>query len=220
MLERALFWGLSVLSRLGLYEHHQKQKNLIMNNLTKISWLIGLLAVILMFLLNNLSHRKAVGQVQTAVLNIYKDRLVAKHELIRLYRILHEKELSLYDSATVAPDAELAIANIIERYQATYLTKEEQAIFSTLRTELAKLTDLYAQPGRVRAKMLAIERNLHLVDRLVQIQMEEGERQLFLSKDAMTSIKLTTNFQLGFLIMLMILVPVFLWFGPQAKKGA
>lgn len=194
----------------------------------KVKWVLGILVVFFLIVSTNLIDSKNFAKVKESVGAIYEDRLVAKDLVYELSLLIQEKEIALAKSDSSFYDRRVAVVNneiqdLLVSFLETKLTKPEAVVFHDLESNLQKLqtdeANYYAldAEGKVLAEkhLDEVKKNLH---ELSKIQMEEGRKQLFISKKAMDSVELFTQMEIFFLIILAIAIQIIILYNPKPSK--
>ncbi len=113
------------------------------------------------------------------------------------------------------------IGDYLTEFAETKLTSAEERTFERLKNSLLRLNQVETATfagdgsGTELADALAIVRNQ--LDDLAAIQMEEGRRKLQLSKKALGSVELFTQFEIGALVVMAILIQILILYTPNIK---
>ena len=141
-----------------------------------------------------------------------------------MYKAVQEKKIAII----TADEAFLGQRNgavnknletLMERYEATKLTKNEAVAFESLRENIQALwsseaatKDSFSGNVKLLGMIAQIEANL---DELSEIQISEGRRQVSISKRATDSIELFTQLEVYVLIFLAIVIQVIILYKPR-----
>ncbi len=185
---------------------------------TKIRWAASILLVFFIVLVTNLIDRDNFKRLNYSVRTIYEDRIVASDLLFEMAMVINEKQIAIIlndslDFQKKYEKANLDLNNLIERYEQTRLTENEQFVFNRLKDDIINLKRLeqsYTFSDHTDATNLLQnieEITQHLYD-LSKIQLEEGKRQVSLSNQAMDTIDLLTQGEIVFLVLMAILIQV------------
>lgn len=193
--------------------------------LTKLKWILGISLVFLLIAATNLVDRSNFVQVKESVVTIYEDRLIAKDLIMDMYKSIQLKKVAILttDEQFFAQENQAVnghLNTLIERYEGTRLTDNEEDVFESLKTNIESLleteSDLNVNATQARSKLLAtigeIEVNL---DDLSDIQISEGRRQVSITKRATDSIELFTQLEIYVLIFLAIVIQVIILYRPS-----
>ena len=193
----------------------------------KLKWVLGILMVFLLIITTNLIDKDNFVRVRDSVVTIYEDRLVANDIIFEMLTLVQEKELaiSLHDS-TFFESQNTAVNNnlrtLISRFEQTKLTTKEAAVFSDLKKNVRDLTAAEKQVvnaeshdnSRLLKYIAALKVNLN---DLSKIQLNEGSRQMSISKRAVDTVELFTHIEIYFLIFLAIIIQIIVMYQPKKK---
>lgn len=178
--------------------------------------------VFILIITTNLIDRDNFRRINDSVVAIYEDRLVAKDLIFEFSRLIQEKEIALtaqdfhfYTGRNKTINTE--IEGLTLDYLETRLTKKEERVFHELQDNLKILT---AYEEEVQAdRSVAIMKQINIVKdnlhELSKIQLEEGRRQVAISKKAMATVELFTQLEIYFLIVLAILIQFIIIYKPR-----
>jgi hypothetical protein len=191
----------------------------------KVKWVLGILLVFALILTTNLIDQNNFIRVRDSVETIYEDRLVAKDLIFQISEIIHDKEMALATRDTVYFSSENGFANdqlkeLIAQYEVTKLTKKEVQEFDELQSNLVSLflteqryaTDPQLTTGILTTKISDVNQNLK---NLSKIQMSEGNRQLAISRRAVSNVELFTQIEIYFLVVLAIAIQIIVMYQPK-----
>jgi hypothetical protein len=114
------------------------------------------------------------------------------------------------------------VANLVKRYEQTKMTPEEEAMFDDFKSNYENLknaekafidSEFYEKKSLFTA-IYEVKKNLH---RLSKIQLNEGGRQMSISKNALNSVELFTTIEINILIFLAILIQIIVIYNPKKK---
>jgi hypothetical protein len=191
----------------------------------KVKWVLGILVVFVLIVATNLIDRNNFLQVKDSVVTIYEDRLVANDLLFELLKMVQEKELAFAqkDSAFYVKNNKAVDQNMqrfVLRFEQTRLTTEEQKIFDSFKNNVQKLVRLeaayiqskFTETNSLTKQFSDVKDDLY---DLSKIQLDEGERQMFLSKKAIDTVELFTQLEIYMLIFLAIVIQVIVIYKPK-----
>ena len=189
----------------------------------KIKWILAILVVFVLILATNLIDKRNFNSIRDSIVTIYEDRLIAKDIINEVSNAVHKKELALVtgDSAFYKSENESvnhSIDNQIKRYKNTKLTEQERKVFEDLKKNIQLLLDAEksnAPDQRIQEYIEDVKENLSA---LSEIQLDEGKKQLMLSKRAMDSIELFTDIEIYILIALAILIQIIVLYQPKKRR--
>lgn len=195
----------------------------------KIKWILGITMIFVLVITTNLIDRNNFIRVKESVVNIYEDRLVANHLIYNISESIYDKKVSLLDNDTVFYLKNLKANNEkiqkdIESFEQTKLTIKEAEIFDELKNNLKKLKILeekyvlqnFTEDQKLLKLLNEINDNL---DDLSKIQLDEGSRQMDISKQAIQTVELFTQLEIYFLIGLAILIQIIILYKPKNQKS-
>lgn len=191
----------------------------------KAKWILGILMVFILILSTNLIDKNNFVRVKDSVVAIYEDRLVAKGLIFDMSRDFHEKEIAAIqlDTSFYLKKNKLInsdIEQLIARFKETKLTKQEGIIFTDFEENFALLKE--SETTLVNSNFsdkIAFNEQISkiktLLNNLSKVQLDEGKRQMFISKKALDTVELFTQIEIYFLIFLAIVVQVIIMYTPK-----
>jgi preprotein translocase subunit SecG len=196
-----------------------------MNFLTKLKWILGILLIFFVIVATNLVDRNSFSLVKESVATIYEDRLVAKNLIFNMYKVLQEKKLN---AVTAKPFATTELAGqqkelnlLVDRFDKTKLTREEGVIYTDFKTELENLFALEKNEKVMEVDNAAYLKQLSVLERslnqLANIQLEEGNRQVSISRKALNTVDLFTKIEIYLLIILAVIIQVIIMYNPKKE---
>lgn len=179
-----------------------------MTTFGKIKSIVAVLIVFLLILATNIIDKDNFARIEASVESIYDDQLMTKDAIRDLTKCIYEKEIAYLRKDTVyfkmkkdlanqqikmhLRDCEEGEVNRKEGIVLKELRKHSDDIIAMENTDVAFL-DQDAYYNRLRVIQEEI-------DKLGQIQMDEGRRQKMVSRDAMESTKLFSRIEVYLLI--------------------
>lgn len=199
-----------------------------MNFFNKIKWILGILIVFVLIITTNLIDRNNFVRVRDSVVTIYEDRLIVKGIIYDISKTIQEKEVAVAKSDTSFfntenPKINKELEGLISNYEKTKLTDEENRNFNDLKVHLKDLkvsekqfidSDL-SDKSAINNDINAIKANL---DDLSRIQLDEGNKQMAISKRAIDTVELFTQMEIYFLIFLALLIQIIIIYQPKDKS--
>jgi hypothetical protein len=194
--------------------------------LNKIRWILGIAVVFFLILATNYVDRNNFRKVNDTIETIYEDRLVAKKLVFDMSQITRQKELanvkrdSLFFKNSVS-DLNTEMRGIIAKFDQTELIPTEAATLGKLKNEQADLERLEATlASKFNEQNLKDHlRLLNILDRKLQrladIQIDEGRRQLFAAKKTERSMNFLNTVEVYVLVVLAILVQIIILYNPE-----
>lgn len=195
-----------------------------MTILSKIKWIASILLVFFIVLITNIIDRDNFNKLSNSVTTMYEDRIVASDLIFEMSRLVQDKQIAAVTNDTAFFQTKnnalnLEIDNLIDRYKQTKLTDREKFVFDQLQEELKKLEQKEQSNPTIETTDLlkSLDKvNQHLYD-LSKIQLQEGNRQLFISGKAKDSINLFTQVEIIFLILMAIIIQIIILYNPKGK---
>jgi hypothetical protein len=191
----------------------------------KLKWILGILMVFVLIIATNLIDRNNFLRVKDSVITIYEDRLVAKDLIFDIYTSVQEKELAVATSDSVFflernDQVNNHIQGLVSRFEKTKLTVEEGHILQDLKTNLETLSksettfvkSKFAQKSTLNSQISNVKENLY---DLSEIQLNEGKKQMSISKKAIDSVELFTQLEIYVLIFLAIIIQIIVIYKPK-----
>ena len=198
-----------------------------MKLLDKIKWTLGILLVFILIATTNLIDRNNFLQVKESVETIYQDRLIAKDLILDIYKAVQEKEIALITADANFFQSRNNVLNeevkqLIESFEHTKLTENEERVFGRLRDGFDELTrkeanlvaNQFSQSEDLLQRVRKIEGDLYA---LSDIQISEGSRQVSITKRATDAIEFFTQLEIGMLLLLAILIQVIILYRPSKE---
>lgn len=194
----------------------------------KIKWVLGILMILSLIVITNLIDRNNFIRVKDSVETIYEDRLIAKDLIFEMYKAIQEKEMALALEDTTYfnqrnKTVNDAIKGLVVRFEQTKLTLEEDKVFKSLKTDFQTLksaeavfaTSGFKAKNKLKEQVLAIEEKLYM---LSKIQINEGKRQMSISKKAIDTVELFTQIEIYVLVFLAIVIQIIIMYNPKSGK--
>lgn len=194
----------------------------------KIKWALGILMIFILILSTNLIDRNNFVRVRDSVVTIYEDRLIANDLIFEMSKSIHEKEIAVTvtDSAFFNQtnlQVNTSMQSLISRFEQTKLTTEESKIFNDLKTNTQRLAHLeskfidagFGDDTQVMEYISKIKYNLSA---LSKIQLNEGRKQMSISKHAIDTVELFTQIEIYFLVFLAITIQIIVMYQPKEKS--
>ncbi len=188
----------------------------------KIKWVLGILIVFVIIVCTNIIDRNNFVRVKDSVVTIYEDRLIAHDLIVELLIKVQDKELayvtrdtSFFESRN--KEINTQISSLIEQYEQTKLTQEELEYFEQLKFHLLELfnNEEVPYPTYTSSTIQEIKTNLN---NLSKIQLDEGSRQMTISKRAINTVELFTEIEIYLLAFLAIVIQVIVMYNPKKKS--
>ena len=193
----------------------------------KIKWVLGILMIFTIILITNLIDRNNFVRVKDSVVTIYEDRIIANDLIFEVTKLVHEKEVavSLSDSVFFNQtnlNVNSNMQNLISRFELTKLTIEESKVFNELKNNFRTLINLentfinssFVDNNKVLKYISNIKFNLSA---LSKVQLNEGRKQMAISKHAIDKVELFTQIEVYFLVFLAIVIQIIVMYQPKEK---
>jgi hypothetical protein len=194
----------------------------------KAKWVLGILMIFILILSTNLIDRNNFVRVKDSVVTIYEDRIIANDLIFEMSKLVHEKEIAvvLLDSVffnqrnlKVNDD----IQSLISRFELTKLTSDESKIFEELKsnmTSLVKAEAVFVNSDLVNKNEAVkyISKIKYNLSGLSKVQLNEGRKQMSISKQAIDTVELFTQIEIYFLVFLAVVVQIVVMYQPKEKS--
>ena len=196
----------------------------------KIKWILGILIVFVLIVTTNLIDRNNFIRVRDSVVTIYEDRLVAKDLLFDISKSVHKKERAaiMADSvffSQINNEITEDIKGYVLRFEQTKLTDEESKIFDNLKDNLVLLEKSettfvqseFVQKAPLMDQISRVQTNL---EALSIIQLDEGRKEMSISRRAIDTVELFTQIEIYLLIFLAVVIQIIVMYKPKEKKSS
>lgn len=198
-----------------------------MSLFNKVKWVLGILMVFGIIAATNLIDKNSYLRMKKSVETIYEDRLLAKGYIFDIIVEVNEKEVAVAkgDTAffsTKNESVSLKIQDLVDRLSNTKLSQKEEKVLRDFVLHLEELEDFeraykkngYVNDNEVIKQLELINQDLRI---LSSIQLEEGERQLNISRKAIEDIELFTKIEIYVLIALAVMVQIIVMYNPKRR---
>ncbi|KAA5827659.1 chemotaxis protein [Algibacter amylolyticus] len=193
----------------------------------KIKWILGILMIFVLIIATNLIDKNNFVRVRDAVVTIYEDRLIANDLIFEMAKSVHQKELAVLVLDSTFFKSKNAKVNInlkalVSRFEDTKLTLKEANVFKDLKSNIEGLVAAENQflnsNFTNKAPVIGHIENLKAnLDDLSKIQLNEGSRQMSISKRALDTVELFTQIEIYILVFLAILIQIIVMYKPKEK---
>ncbi|PKB44935.1 chemoreceptor-like protein with four helix bundle sensory module [Cellulophaga sp. RHA19] len=193
----------------------------------KLKWILGILMIFVLIIATNLIDKNNFVRVRDSVVTIYEDRLIANDLIFEMLQLVQEKEIAVAVSdSTFFKDKNLKVntnlQSLVSRFEQTKLTTQETKVFDSYKNNLKTLIKSESQflstghnnKSKVVAQLKKIKTNL---SDLSKIQLNEGSRQMLISKRAVDTVELFTQIEIYFLVLLAIIIQIIVMYNPKEK---
>ena len=194
----------------------------------KLKWVLGILMIFVLIISTNLIDKNNFIRVRDSVVTIYEDRLIANDLIFDMLKSLQKKELAvkLEDSTFFKSQNSKINTNLqslVSGYEETKLTSEEARVFNDLKNNIQSLLDSenqfvnsdYIDNSKVASTIESLKTNL---SDLSKIQLNEGRRQMSISKRALESVELFTQIEIYILVLLAIVIQIIVMYKPKESS--
>jgi len=199
-----------------------------MNLLNKIRWFLAVSVVFVVVLATNLIDKNNFEKVEQSVDNIYNERILAKEILLELATKFHKNELAYALNDTTYLESENArindeITNSLQLFNRVGTTHQEQLAFNNLKKNHDRLIRYESQSqndgvlytSECAEIFSAINKN---INDLAEEQIKEGENQKRLAANAVNSVKLFSQIEIYFLILLVLVLQFIILYKPKTTS--
>ncbi|WP_338349838.1 MCP four helix bundle domain-containing protein [Nonlabens tegetincola] len=194
----------------------------------KLKWILGILIVFVLIIATNLIDKNNFTRVRDSVVTIYEDRIIASDLIFELQQSIHEKEVAivLRDSLFYKNQNSRVnqhIESLLARYDETKLTRKESKIYKNLKSNLADLMTLenkntsmnFLNKNEILAKIDNLKSNL---SDLSKVQLDEGGKQMSISKKALDTVEFFTQLEICILVVLAIVIQLIVMYNPKKTE--
>lgn len=194
----------------------------------KLKWILGILMIFVLIIATNLIDRNNFVRVRDSVVTIYEDRLIANDLIFEMLKSVQQKELAISVSDSTFFQNQNSKVNdnlqsLVSRFEQTKLTTEEAMVFMDLKRNVQSLIDSesqfmnsnYSDNSKIINHIESLKTNLN---ELSKIQLNEGSRQMSISKRAIDTVELFTQIEIYILVFLAILIQVIVMYKPKEKS--
>lgn len=194
----------------------------------KLKWILGILMIFVLIIATNLIDKNNFVRVRDSVVTIYEDRLIANDLIFEMLKSIQQKELAVSLSDSIFfQNQSLKINNnlqsLVSKFEQTKLTIEEAKVFKNLKENVQSLINSesqflnydYRDNSQILKNIESLKANLN---DLSKIQLNEGRRQMSISKRALDSVELFTQMEIYFLVFLAILIQIIVMYKPKEKS--
>ncbi|AIM59803.1 hypothetical protein KLA_11565 [Cellulophaga geojensis KL-A] len=194
----------------------------------KFKWILGILMIFVLIIMTNLIDKNNFVRVRDSVVTIYEDRLIANDLIFEKLKLVQEKEVAVktldstfYENRNLKVNDNLQ--SLISRFEETKLTSKEATVFNDFKSNVKVLQNAetkfinssYNSTSKVNSAINSLKTNL---SDLSKIQLNEGSRQMSISKRAVDSVELFTQIEIYMLVFLAIIIQIVVMYNPKEKK--
>lgn len=192
---------------------------------SKLKWILGILMIFVLIIATNLIDKNNFVRVRDSVITIYEDRLIANDLIFKIMNAAQEKEIAAVQlDSTFFQNKNFKVnknlQSLISRFEKTKLTPKEANVFNDLKENVQYLIKAeseflganYKDNSKIVSRIKRVKVNLN---DLSKIQLNEGSRQMSISKRALDTVELFTQIEIYFLVFLAVLVQVIVMYKPK-----
>jgi hypothetical protein len=194
----------------------------------KLKWILGILMIFVLIIATNLIDKHNFERVRDSVVTIYEDRLIANDLIFEMLKSIQKKELALSVSDSTFFKNNNSKVNdnlqdLVSKFEQTKLTNKEAVVFKNLKSNVGLLIDSEKQflnsDDNNRSQIINHIDSLktNLTD-LSKIQLNEGSRQMSISKRALDTVELFTQIEIYILVFLAILIQIIVMYKPKENS--
>jgi hypothetical protein len=185
------------------------------------------LALTIVFLLvyaTNRIDKNHFETVQNALITLHTDRVVAQDFIFEMNTIIYKKQLHFIDESPTNIHKSLndEFYILIEGFSNTKLTPKEETIFDELQIDFDKLILLEKKYLEGTAEKDAIINNLNIIKtdliQLSEIQTSESKHLTSIAQKSLDTNNLISNFEIGFLILIGLLIQFTIFYRVKKSK--
>ena len=196
-----------------------------MSFFNKIKWILGISMVFLLIIATNLIDKNNFTKLKDSVETIYQDRLLVKGLILDIKDIVHKKELANVERDSVFYTNQVEQLNqkmdlLISNFENTRLTKQEEKLLKQFKKDHKSLVRKEQQlssytTDKLKSLRPYIDQLKGDLKNLSAIQIQEGKKQMNISKKAIDTVELFTQIEIYFLIFLAIIVQIIVIYKPK-----
>ncbi|MGB0982127.1 MAG: MCP four helix bundle domain-containing protein [Winogradskyella sp.] len=193
----------------------------------KLKWILGILMIFVLIIATNLIDKNNFVRVRDSVVTIYEDRLIANDLIFEMLKSIQQKELAVVTSDSIFFQNQnfkvnANLQSLVARFEQTKLTSEEGKDFKDLKRNVESLIDSEIQflnsDSTNNYQIVNHIQNLKTnLNDLSKIQLNEGSRQMSISKRAIDTVELFTQMEIYILVFLAILIQIIVMYKPKEK---
>lgn len=198
---------------------------------SRISWIVGLIALLAMVITISNANVINCQKVQQSIHGINNDRLAVMGLIVELSSAMHEKELAAVTAdrnfyRNSNPELNEKVRVLLEKFWATRLTTKERSTLTEFQRKIEALVeteseldftgDAWSATGAqaLLKQIRSIKPDLSV---LSAIQSDEGNRKLLISVEASKNMKLTSQIGKYTAIAIVLVMIGVIFFQPRKK---
>jgi hypothetical protein len=185
---------------------------------------LALTIVFLLVFATNRIDKNHFETVQNALITLHTDRVVAQYFIFEMNTIIYKKQLHFIDGSPTNIHKSLndEFYILIEGFSNTKLTPKEEIIFDELQIDFDKLILLEKKYLEGTAEKNAIINNLNIIKtdliQLSEIQTSESKHLTSIAQKSLDTNNLISNFEIGFLILIGLLIQFTIFYRVKKSK--
>tara|TARA_R110001592_G_scaffold100574_2_gene285417 strand:+ start:91 stop:696 length:606 start_codon:yes stop_codon:yes gene_type:complete len=185
------------------------------------------LALTIVFLLvyaTNRIDKNHFETVQNALITLHTDRVVAQDFIFEMNTIIYKKQLHFIEESpsNIHKNLNDEFYILVEGFSNTKLTPKEETIFDELQIDFDKLILLEKKYLEGTAEKDAIINNLNIIKtdliQLSEIQTSESKNLTSIAQKSLDTNNLISNFEIGFLILIGLLIQFTIFYRVKKSK--
>lgn len=179
----------------------------------------SLAIVFLLVFATNRVDKKHFETVQNALTSLHNDRVIAQEYVYKMSGIVHQKRLILVDSTSTNNKLELnkEFETLIDAFATTKLTPNESKTFKSLREDFEKLKSAEQKNVKNNSERKLLNTLESDLNNLSLIQSSESKNLISLAQKSLDSNTLMSNLEIGFLIIIGIILQFTIFY--RVKKS-
>lgn len=197
-----------------------------MTTFAKVKSIAAVLVIFLVVLATNLIDKDNFERVELSVEKIYEEQLLTKDAIINLTNLIHEKKVALITQDTnyynlKANICNKEIASRIEDCKRGFTNRKEGYILNDLKDNCNLIFDMEKSQSEIYSvNKIEYYNRIGFIEeeigKLAAVQLKEGKRHKFISREAIASAKLFARIEIYLLIVIAIAVQLIILY--PAKK--
>lgn len=191
----------------------------------RINFGLALMIVFLLVFATNRVDKRHFETIQSTLTSLHNDRVVAQEYVYKMIGVIHQKRLILVDSTSNGNKTALnkQLENLIEVFSTTKLTRNEKRTFENLKQDFEKIKNFEQKKSVENTQSNKTELNLLKtlesdVNNLSSIQMTESKNLINLAQKSLDSNNLISNLEIGFLILIGIVLQFTIFYRVKKTK--
>ncbi|MCG1035768.1 hypothetical protein [Polaribacter sargassicola] len=183
------------------------------------------LALTIIFLLvfaTNRIDKNHFETVQNALISLHNNRVVAQEYVYNMRGIIHKKRIILIDSTSKENKTDLnkQFDNLINNFATTELTVKEAKTFNNLKIDFEKLKEIEQKRLKNNSEKIFLNTLESDLNDLSAIQSSESKNLISLTQKSLDRNNLISNLEIGFLILIGIILQFTIFYRVKKSKSA